>query len=428
MVFPNPGEWSTLGNRSQIFYYGANPYYDLISNPVIAGTSPSGYVSGRNLSFPAINYIYSLIPNQPTLAGTKFGNLSNVVTYFNNFNGKFELRNSSLLVTYNTSKYYSYGAVLNGTINNFTSFDYNKYLYLSVSNSSLNSSRFKIGIETTGYFRYYIPILLYNTTDSYVYYMNLSSPQFTFENSAFNTHQIQIFYMYSKNETSDIPVSATLRFAFNNGTNSTIFSYYFANVLSNIGVKFAYVDSALVDTSTFLNASSYNEIFSSSKDFIKVLTEGSVTLYLNKLYNGVVSAFQINQEPCLNETFASLNKKMIIDGEIFSGRKLNIATLNSIDYNFQLSKSSSPQIIVLRTQYNSNYELFVNGKSLDKKHYLALGYSNYWIVPSNTSYVLIKYNNLQEYYGIELTTIAIPFILGVLFFGFEAWYFIKRRN
>jgi hypothetical protein len=428
MIFPNPGQWSTLSNGSQIFYYGGNPYYNLISNPVIAGTSPSGYVSGRNLSFPAIDYIYSLDPNGPTLEGAKFGNLSNMVNYFDNFNGQFELSNSSLQVIYNTSKYYSYGAVVNGTIKNFNPFKDSRYFYIRVSNSSLNSSRFKIGIETSGFLRYYLPILLYNTTNLAVYYMNLSSPQFTFENSTFDTHQIQIFYMYGQNEIHETPVSASLSFAFNNGTNSTIFSYFLANLLSNIGIKYAYVDSALVNTGSIIDASSYNEIFSSSRYFKEVLKDGSVSVYVDTLYNGVVEAFQPSQEYYLNETFISAGEQMITSGKIVKPENLNFTVLSSIEYKVELPRSSESQVIVLKTQYNSNYEMFVNGKALDKAHFISLGYSNYWIVPSNTTYVLIKYNDMQEYSLVELITIFLPFIFVILFVILEAQYFIKHRN
>ena len=428
MVFPNPGEWSILSNGSKIFYYGANPYYNLVPNPVVAGTCPTGYVNGRNLSFPAIDYIYSLTPRQPSLSKATFGNLTNLINYHDNFDGAFELRNSSIQVTYNTSSYNPYGAFVNGSITNIKPFENNQYFYVKVSNSSLNAARFKIGIEYGGYLKYYGLNFLYDTTNATVYYINLSAPRFIFENSSFNIDQIQIFYMYSQNETSSTPISASLAFALNNGTNTTVFSNLLATLLSNFGIKYAYVDNALVNTVNSVNASVYNELFSSSKYFKQILNDGTVTLYVDTLYNGVISEFQLNQEPYLNQTFTSLSESMIVTGKIVKSTSLNVTLLNSIEYKLTFQNESQPHLIVLKTQYNSNYDLLVNGKYLDKNHFVAFGYSNYWVIPSNTSYVLIQFDNIHKYIWVESLSISIPFIYGILFIIFEVKCIIRRRR
>jgi hypothetical protein len=422
MVFPDPGQWSALSNGGKIFYYGGNPYYDLISNPVVAGTFSSGYVSGRGLSFPAIKYIYSLYPGQPTISGASFGDLSNIINYskvWNNYYGTYNISNSSLQLIYNTSVYRPYGAVVTGSIINMNPFDDNRYMYVNVSNTSINATEFKIGIENDGFLKYYGLSFLCNTSKSAVYYFNLSSPRFVFDNSSFTDHQIQIFYMYNQNETSPSPVSASLAFAFNNGTNSTTYSFFMANLLSDLGVKYAYVDSALNDTGTIMNASSYNELFSSSKYFRQVIHIGTVTVYEDVLYNGVVSTFQIDRGTYLNETLMSDGEEMIATGGIVEGNALNVTQVNPVEYEIQLQKGSTQQLIVLKTQFNGNYELFVNGESLDKSHHVAFGYSNYWVVPENATKVLIVLNNSNQYSLIEAMAILIPFIFGILFIVFE---------
>jgi hypothetical protein len=257
-----------------------------------------------------------------------------------------------------------------------------------------------------------------------VYIINLKAPDFVFS-GPYSSEAFSLWYLSSQAEARKHSVCASVSVAYNDGLSLAQTSSVIAQVLNYFGVGYVYVDDGMLNFVGSLNGSSYNAIFSSSGAFTKLINDGTVTVYKNNLYGGVVSSFAAEDYDLVKSNLTQYLNKVIEGGVMpnLSTEPIRVSQLNDQSYRISLLDRSASQIVVLKTQYNEAWTLLLNGRVPDNDHFVSFGYSNGWIVPANTSYVTIVYRGAKAYAFTEVFLLAIPFVFLLTFSFIE----VKQR-
>jgi hypothetical protein len=217
------------------------------------------------------------------------------------------------------------------------------------------------------------------------------------------------------------------------------------SALNRMGIEFAYVDTSVVDTNYPNYAGNfYNTVFGNSSSFAEVFHAGTVTIYRNLLYSGVVaSPERVAPEVLTNATLdglsfpfsniyynaSNLGTSYISAGEaapLASMSATNVSAFEQISPIEYSATVSSPQaaLLELKTQFDQGWVAELpNGTSVST-HLLVDGYANGWIIPRGTYVITLVFKGAPSFSQIEIITLAIPPLLMV---GFGiAWY--RRRH
>jgi Alpha-(1->3)-arabinofuranosyltransferase len=218
-----------------------------------------------------------------------------------------------------------------------------------------------------------------------------------------------------------------------------------ASALDRLGIEFAYVDTSIVTTNYPAFAGDYyNEIFGASNYFSRVFTGGTVTIYRNLLYSGLVVS--PNHIDTTASTTAEIGGLSVPDSGVYynlsnrgigyvpAGSRLpfesvgsstisNVVVDSSTEVSFDIS-SSTVTVAELKLQFSNGWVAQFSNGTTDPDHFEVDGFANGWLLPPGTYRVVLSLSNAPLFAELEFTSLCIPPILLAVFVA----VFIRSRR
>jgi hypothetical protein len=218
-----------------------------------------------------------------------------------------------------------------------------------------------------------------------------------------------------------------------------------ASALNRLGVEFAYVDTSIVYTNYQEVAGDYyNTLFGSSDYFVRVFHDGTVTIYRDLLYSGVIDS-PTAVEPLLPTTAAIGNLSSPYSAVYYNASNSGIAYISGVGADaratytqadlsnisaispteYTLSATVAGQAVVeLKAPFDLGWVATYENGTLLADHFEVDGYANGWALPPGSYELILTFRGAQTYASVELATFALP---PALLAGFLVMWFGKRR-
>ena len=452
MVFPGINGFSSYEESGHTWYQGVNLYPTLIKNPSISDVSSSSYTMGRGNAYSIISYVYG-----QTLSGISQPNLKNCLTnnsinyisqntnlikWYNNYpNDSLKFINSSKsnieLKFHINENYYTDSIGSHDLLGNFHNSQYlGRYNYLTLNMSSpIPTSTISIGFmnSTGGFFAWlpldnFIPAITPTNFSNVPVYLGKIQNQLERQ----NVTTIAISYVPQQGLPSTFNLTiSSLKF----GISPVNYSKVLSRGLNILGVKYAYVDTGIENPYGKFNGLSYDSLLSNSSLFRKVFEEGTVHIYLNKGYNGLINTYKnlvnYSRESSL---FGSLIFNLSSNHMPLYGLNVNktisfnaskvlcYSMLSPVNFKLKVSHKG-PYAIFFKEGYNNHWEIVNSNGTVIGKHFEADGFGNGWIINSNSSVIFIKYKGSNTFGYLVTLSVSVPFILLAIF-----TFFIVKKN
>ena len=269
-------------------------------------------------------------------------------------------------------------------------------------------------------------------------YIDLTQPTLT---SGGELRQVRdVFFNYAGSSASPIPgylnvSSITLVAGEAGGT-------IMASDLARLGVEFAYVDAAIQGSATPSRVGPYyNELLSSSSDFSRVFARGTITIYRDDLYKGVISVSNdTSLLPLDNATIGgeSFSYAEIYDNSSNSGVTYLSAPVQSptgslgqaiilsatVDSPTQFRatiRATGWSILTARLSYSQQWMATIDGGSSLGSPIMIDGFANGWLAPPGNYTVTISLNGQDTFQAVELVAFMTPPIMMGLLLVASTW-------
>ncbi len=460
MVFPGIYGFSAYQDGSHLWYNGIDLYPGLISNPSISDDLSSSYTLGRGNAYSVISYVYGSpiqavnesYQNDNSLAGSS--NFMTANRSFIKWVTVYTTDNFSFIAEKNDGNYSTYGQYyindniyynnigshnLIGYLNSSTSLYRYNFLVLQMK-APVPTSSLTIGfMNTSGDFFYWVgsndflPTITPTGVSVIPVYLNdtILSGQ--------KIHAIAIGYINQEGNPSQFDISIySLRFVNSPNTYATIY----ARSLNILGIKYAYVDTGIVNAYGRFNGSGYNSIFSNSNLFHLDFRSGTVSIYSYKGYAGLFEAYASvtsykYENSLLGSLFYNISSNSVplygLNSQPFTGSQKSEVTgyheISPIEYVVNLSYNG-PFALFFKEDFSSNWVATNSKGKIIDTHFEADGYGNGWIISNNSSKIVIRYVEMPAYRCLVTLTVSVPFImLGIFIFSFYySNYYRKLRG
>ncbi|MEM3846608.1 MAG: hypothetical protein QXU98_13015, partial [Candidatus Parvarchaeota archaeon] len=447
MVFPGIYGFSQYEYDNHVWYQGIDLYPGIINNPSISNDQSGSYTLGRGDAYSVIGYVYG----RPT--STIFGSSQNGDYASSSVN--YAVNNASLVrwqCNYNSDSviFVNSGTKINGSgaliytinasvySNNIGSHDLIGYFHtpLNISEYNYILLNMKSVVPTDT-----ISIGLMNESGDFFEWFGATDFLPTIFPVSEST--VPVFIGIGKNSPSLEDVKA-VAISYNgypglpNNFNISLYSIKFiksnvseASVIARgmnvLGIKYAYVDTGIVDAYGAFNGAGYDSIFQSSNLYKKIFNEGTVTIYSYLGYQGPIQAFSnlanySSEDSLLGNLFYNVSDSPpplygrnvaafqgSTDSSILWWKEVS-PTEYVIGVNFK-----GPFAIFFKEDYNSNWQAINSYGQVQTDHFEADGYGNGWVIYNNTSEIEIVYKGAAIYAGLVTTTVAVPFLMLIAF-------------
>ncbi len=446
-IFNNNGygrSWYNVSDSPTL----VNGSYSTVAVELNDPTWTAGLYGLDNVSAIVVNYL----PPAPaagsgsiSLEGALLANstASPFVAWSANAPGDSVMSNGSLTFFVNSSAYIPTGHWFPGQFSRPQNLSADNFLILTYRISNLSSKDLWIGIfNNNGYGRSW-----YNVSDSPTLVngsystvaVELNDPTWTAGLYGLdNVSAIVLNYQPTNQIPSHLEGKLSIRsIGVEPGTPS---GQSIGADLAILGIKYAYVDTSIQGTVyPGERGDYYNSVFSDSSAFTLSFRQGSVSIYRDRLYSGLVTASSsthvwsestrnlitqllIGQLP-INTTYVQdVPPSESVPSVTFSS--LTYQTNSLLDYTVQFN-SSTGFVLQLHTGFDPGWTAtVVGGGSLE--HIRVDGVINGWIVPSGTGTIEIAYQGQRAYAVVEPILIAVAPSLSLGYLA--AWWIDRRRR
>jgi hypothetical protein len=255
-----------------------------------------------------------------------------------------------------------------------------------------------------------------------------------------------LYFRYAPLSISTAPTFVNVTsISFQRGETSS--GLLLANDLDRLGIEFAYVDTSVVTTNypTF-GGQYFNSVFGASPYFAEEFHAGSVTIYRNLRYSGVVvSPTSVEPVPTssasldgylapyadvyynlTNEGVAYVGIGALTDLSPLLGAVVSGAVQQSPTEFTARVNSPGDALLELRTQFDPDWVATLSNGSVATDHVEVDGFANGWVIPRGSYTVTITFRGASTYAAVEEAGFLVP---PVLLGTFSAlWYRSRRRG
>ncbi len=437
MVFPAVNNFNSNQVNNITWYNGVDTYPLTIQNPSVSGVFPLNFVEGRGDAVDVLNSIYS-IDNLSYLSENGYSSVPSYSAngtrivwspYLSSDQAVSMQGSNDTLFLANSSYYNAGGHWLIGQLSTKLNLANTTYAIVQYDLGNAYLSNIQLGVfQENGAGRWYtlsdFPHFVsngFNTTA-----ISLANP--TVQGGAGLTNVSALVLNYEPPSQSAGVARITLhRLSFYSGQRT---DGILASDLNLLGVKYAYVDTSITSSPNPGHLGQYyNDLFAGSLYFTRVFQQGTVTIYRNDLYERLFSGTtSLETYSDFSELYSQLYYNVTSSSEAFvltgtyDGPSLvsspNVITLTPsmsdlTDYVVGVN-ATAPFILNFKIGFNANWVAKGNDGTL-LRHYELNGFSNGWLVPSNTTSINITYLPQSAYGLYEPILISIPFFMGVAF-------------
>lgn len=458
MVLPGIYGFSSYETNDRVWYQGIDLYPALISNPSISNDISGSYTIGRGDAYSAISYVYG----EPLSTITESTQNDNSLVS----SGNFITSNTTLVrwvANYPSDNVSFINALASrGLDSTILQYRVNSAIY----NSSIGSH------DLLGYFGHSLDLINYNfvilnftapiptstisigfmnTSGDFFYYVTANNFIPTITPEKFSTIPIYLGtsnQLFEKQKVEAIAISYNYQTGNPHKFNMLLSSFKFsnssigyANIISRnlniLGVKYAYVDTGIVDGYGQFNGYGYNSILENSSLFSLTFKKGTISIYLNRAYDGLISDYSRvsnyrNESSLLGNLYFNISSSAmplygLNSGNFNSSSDSNITGYQMIsptDYIVNVSYQG-PFALFFKEGYNPNWIATNSDGKVINTHFEADGYGNAWIINSKTSIVHIIYKGATIYADLVTFTIVVPFLMMSVFVFL---YFQNRKK
>lgn len=448
MVLPGIYGFSSYETSGHIWYQGIDLYPALINNPSISDDISGSYTVGRGEAYSAISYVYG----RP---------ITNVYDSYQNDSGLYSSKNfittNGSIIKWRTNyltdviNFESNSSYLNDQINgseynnDIGSHDLIGYFNHSVNLSEYNyitldiktpvpTSSLTVGfMNSSGDFvdwigmNNFLPTITPNTPSEIPVYLGSSDQVLVRQNIT----AIAISYNYQTGNPNKFNLSLySLKFV----KSPVNYASILARGMNILGVKYAYVDTGIVDGYGQFNGSGYNSVMENSSLYNLDFRQGTVSIYSYKSYGGLIGSYsQVhnyqNESHLLGNLFYNISSNNMplygLNVKNFTGTSNSQITgydeISPTEYTANISYNGSFAIF-FKEGYNQNWIAVNSNGEVINTHFVADGYGNGWIISNNTSKIEIIYTGAQFYAGLVTITVVIPFLM------LSVFIFLYARN
>jgi hypothetical protein len=449
MVFPEVNTFNANTVNNTTWYNGVNIYPGIIYSPSVSGSYALNFVGGRGSVYQILSSVYSpqsydsLIRLNSSVSFSGYSSFGDAnVTYSPYlsgppFNDSVAFFPGQLIYSVNRSVYHEGGQWLIGSLNRTVNLSSYEYLILNYTDRNVSTSSLELGLfdpDGAGnwyYFSSYPTIGAGNT--SYLV-VSIKNPTIYGGGSLDNVSGVVINYDPAKNSTgtgtfalSGFSISPSIKYSYGRILDAM------ANDMNTLGIKYAYVDTSIGSG----NGTYYRNLFdSNSSMFTPVFHEGTVYIYRNNAYAGLFQTESTlnlykNESSLLNGLYYNISTDGIWFNSSaslpysasYSNPNMLWKASGSTEYTVTFSNVNKTTLLLFKTDFNTDWNAYLpNGTKLD--HFMADGYANGFVVPSNITLIYIKYAGVAEYKAIELSSLSVPAIE----FGLFVYLMFRRRK
>ena len=437
MVLPGIYGFSSYETSEHIWYQGIDLYPTLINNPSISDDISGSYTVGRGDAYSVISYVYGrpitnayyAYQNDSGLySSTNFittnGSIIKWITNYPTDQINFE-SNSSYLNDYINGSTHNNKIGSHDLLGYFNhSINLSRYDYVTLDiKTSVPTSSFSIGfMNSSGDFVYYVgmnnflPTITPNTPSEVPVYLGSADHVLARQNIT----AIVISYNHRTGNPNDFNLSLySLKFM----KSSVNYADILARGMNILGVKYAYVDTGIVDSYGQFNGNGYNSVLENSSLYNLDFRQGTVSIYSYRSYDGLISSYSKivdyrNESYLLGNLFYNISSNdMPLYGlniknitETSGSQITNYEEISPTDYIVNISYKG-PVAVFFKEGYSPNWIAVNSNGSAINTHFEADGYGNGWLISNNTSKIEIIYSGAQVYAGLVTITVAIPFLM-----------------
>lgn len=261
--------------------------------------------------------------------------------------------------------------------------------------------------------------------------IDLTQP--TISNNGDPSHVVDFFFNYQ-------PASPRSQIAYLNVSSVELVrglagGQLIAEDLARLGAEYAYVDIGVATSSTPSRVGQYyNTVFSDSPDFTRVFSQGTITIYRDLLYSGLLST-STDIEVAPNSTGVLLGDALpylaiydnasneavtyVSSRAAFPSDNLGISVVTSYSvisatkYSATVS-ASAWSLLVFRTTYDSRWVAAIDGGTILRDHVVVDGFGNGWLAPPGNYTVTITLSGQSIYEIVEAGTFLAPAAMGLV--------------
>ena len=449
MVFPEVNTFNANTVNNTTWYNGVNIYPGVIYSPSISGSYALNYVGGKGSVYQILSSIYtpqsynSLVRLNSSISFSNYSSFGDAhITYSPYlkgppFNDSVAFLPRHLIYSVNKSIYSDGGQWLIGSLNKTVNLSSYEYLILNYTNRNVSTSSLELGLfnpDGAGNWYYFSDYPTIRTENSSYLVVYLYNPTINGKGSLDNVSSVVINYDPAGNSTGagtiaigGFSISPNINYSYSD------ILYVMANDMNILGIKYAYVDTS-IDSG---NGIYYRYLFNlNSSLFTPVFHEGTVYIYRNNAYAGLFQTEDTlnlykNESFLLNELYFNASTDgMWVNSSTsppyaasYSNPTITWKASGSTGYTINISDADHETLLLFKTDFSTDWNAFLpNGTKLD--HFVADGYANGFVVPSNITLVYISYSGSTEYKTVELSTLSVP----VIEFGLFVYGMIKRRK
>ena len=435
MVFPEVNTFNANTVNNTTWYNGVNIYPGVIYSPSLSGSSALNFVGGRGSVYQILSSIYtphsydSLLRLNSSMKFSGYGSFAGVnVTYSPYlkgppFNDSVTFLPGHLIYSVNRSAYHSGGQWLIGSLNRTVNLSSYEYLILNYTNRNVKTSSLELGLfdpDGAGNWYYFSSYPTIREGKASYLVVNIKNPTIDGGGSLDNVSGVVINYDPASNSTG----TGTFTLSGYSISQNINYSYgYILDDMSNdmniLGIKYAYVDTS-IDSG---NGTYYRNLFDSNSSlFTQVFHEGTVYIYRNNAYSGLFQTENTlnlykNESSLLNGLYYNISTDgMWVNSSAslpyfagYSNPNMLWKASGSTEYTVTFSNVNKTTLLLFKTDFSTDWNAYLpNGTKLD--HFMADGYANGFVIPSNTTLVHIRYTGVAEYKAIELSSLSVPAI------------------
>ena len=449
MVFPEVNTFNANTVNNTTWYNGVNIYPGVIYSPSLSGSYPLNFVGGRGSVYQIISTIYAsqsydsllTLKISENFSGFNSFDDANVTysPYLNGppFNDSVAFLPGHLIYSVNRSVYHNGGQWLIGSLNKTVNLSSYEYLIINYTNRNIKVTSLELGLfdpDGAGNWYYFSSYPTIREGNASYLVVNIRNPTIDGGGSLDNVSDVVINYDPAGNSTgtgtfilSGFSISQDINYS-----NRYILCAM-ANDMNLLGIKYVYVDTS-IDSG---NGTYYRDLFNSNSSlFTQVFHEGTVFIYRNNAYSGLFQTENTlnlykNESSLLDGLYYNVSAQgMWVNSSAslrysscYSNPDIVWKSSLSTEYTVYFSNVTRTTLLLFKTDFSKNWIAYLpNGTKLD--HFMANGFANGFVVPSNTTLVYIRYAGTTEYKAIELSSLSVPAIE----FGLFVYGMVRRRK